>query len=335
MAKSLLKSGNVRASFLASAIGLSRSSIYYRPRRKIVDNIDRRKPANALNEHEKQAVLKCVSSPEFWDETPYEIVPKLMDRGEWLCSISTMYRILKENKAIRERRSMRRHPQYKKPVLEATRPNQVWTWDITRIPGPFKGHYYYLYVMIDLFSRYVVGWSVNIAENSEFAQHFIRESIRKADVNPLDLTIHSDRGAPMTASGTVELLATLGLAQSFSRPRTSNDNAYSESQFKTLKYHRLFKGWYESIEDAKQSLDKFFIWYNNDHMHGGLGLMTPSTVYYNKVDEVSKQRHQTLQKAFEKHPERFSGKLKVQLPPSKVGINLPKEAQPAIKYLQS
>ncbi len=299
-----------------------------------MDNIVRKRPSNALSCLEKQAVLDCVSSPEFCDETPYEIVPKLMDRGVWLCSISTMYRILKENKAVRERRNIRRHPKYNKPVLEATGPNQVWTWDITRIPGPFKGHYYYLYVMIDLFSRYVVAWSVNIAENSENAQHFIRESIRRHQVNPKKLIVHSDRGSPMTASGTVDLLAKLGLAQSFSRPRTSNDNAFSESQFKTLKYHRLFKGWFENIEDAKQSLDKFFVWYNNEHMHSGLGLMTPHTVFYNKIDEVSKQRYKTLQEAFKKHPERFSKKLKVQLPPVKVGINLPKEAQPAFKYLQ-
>lgn len=308
--------------------------MYYKSTNRQASDRVSKKPKNALTHQEKQTVLEYVSSTEFCDQTPYEIVPKLMERGIWLCSIRTMYRILNENRAVRERRNILRHPKYNKPILEATGPNQVWTWDITRIPGPFKGKYYYLYVMIDLFSRYVVAWSVNNAENSEYAQHFIREGIRKHQVNPKELIIHSDRGSPMTASGTVDLLATLGLAQSFSRPRTSNDNAFSESQFKTLKYHRLFKGWFESIEDAKQSLDNFFVWYNNDHMHSGLALMTPFTVFYNKVDEVSKKRYKTLQEAFKKHPERFSKKIKVLLPPAKVGINLPKEAQPAIKYLQ-
>lgn len=329
-----MREGIVRGTFLSSALGINRSSLYVSSRREAKDNRFGKRPKNALTEEEKQVVLSCLNSEEFCDETPYEIVPRLMERGVWYCSIRTMYRILNENKATKDRRNQLRHPKYVKPVLSATGPNQVWSWDITRIQGPFKGRYYYLYVMIDLYSRYIVGWTVNTAENSESAQHFIRETVRKHQVDPENLSIHSDRGSPMTASNTVNLLSVLGLTQSFARPRTSNDNPYSESQFKTLKYHRLFKQWFKSIEDANESLDKFFLWYNKDHMHSGLGLITPETVHFGRVKEVAALRWQTLRLAREKNPERFSKPIKVALPPAQVGINLPKDTQPAIRYLQ-
>lgn len=329
-----MREGVVRGTFLASVLGINRSSLYASRRRETKDKRLGKRPKNALTEEEKQIVLNCMNSEEFCDETPYEIVPRLMERGVWHCSIRTMYRILNENKAIKDRRNQLRHPKYVKPVLSATGPNQVWTWDITRVQGPFKGRYYYLYVMIDLYSRYIVGWTVNAAENSESAQHFIRETVRKHQVDPENLSIHSDRGSPMTASNTVNLLSVLGLTQSFARPRTSNDNPYSESQFKTLKYHRLFKQWFKSTEDANESLDKFFLWYNKDHMHSGLGLMTPETVHLGRVKEVAALRWQTLRLARKKNPERFSRPIKVALPPAQVGINLPKDTQPAIRYLQ-
>lgn len=329
-----MREGIVRGTFLSSALGINRSSLYVSSRREAKDNRFGKRPKNALTEEEKQVVLNCLNSEEFCDETPYEIVPRLMERGVWYCSIRTMYRILNENKAIKDRRNQLRHPKYVKPVLSATGPNQVWSWDITRIQGPFKGRYYYLYVMIDLYSRYIVGWTVNTAENSESAQHFIRETVRKHQVDPENLSIHSDRGSPMTASNTVNLLSVLGLTQSFARPRISNDNPYSESQFKTLKYHRLFKQWFKNTEDANESLDKFFLWYNKDHMHSGLGLMTPETVHFGRVKEVAALRWQTLRLAREKNPERFSKPIKVALPPAQVGINLPKDTQPAIRYLQ-
>ena len=294
-----------------------------------------KKPKNALSEVEETAVLECLTSPEHCDATPYEINHSLMENGVWLCSVSTMYRILKKNQAVKERRNQLRHPKYEKPVLLARKPNEVWSWDITRIQGPYNGEYFYLYTMIDLYSRYVVGWTVNTRENSDLAQDFIRETLRKHQVNPGTLLIHSDRGSPMTAYGTVNLFAALGLTQSFSRPRTSNDNPYSESQFKTMKYSRFFKPWYESLCDSHQSLGRFFLWYNKEHMHSSLGFMTPETVFYGREHEVAKIKMKTMMEAKSQHPERFTKPIKIALPATKVGINLPREALPAIKYLQA
>lgn len=298
---------------------------------------DRRRgktPHNALSSFERQRVLSILNSDDFVDETPYEIVPKLMDQGRWLCSIRSMYRILKENEQVKERRKQRKHPVYVKPTFTAKNPNEIWSWDITRVKGPYAGKNYFLYVMIDLFSRYVVGWMVSHQESGKMAQHFIRETLRVNHVDPNKLTIHSDRGSPMTASNTVSLLAALGLSQSFSRPRISNDNPFSEAQFKTLKYHRLFKDRYENVDDAKQCLDKFFAWYNNDHMHSSLGLMTPSTVHEGRVKAVATKRLATMEKAFKQFPERFSRGIKVQLPATEVGLNIPKSSLPAIKHLR-
>ena len=279
-------------------------------------------------------MLQTLHSEEFLDATPYQIVPMLLERGEWLCSIRTMYRILAKNSEVKERRHQRRHPSYEKPVVIATGPNQVWTWDITRLPGPFKGKSFYLYVMLDLYSRFVVGWMVAHEENASQAQYFIRESLKKQNVDPACLTIHSDRGSPMTASSMITLFAVLGLSQSFSRPRVSNDNPFSESHFKTLKYHRMFKNNYENIDDAKQTLDKFFAWYNNEHMHSGLGLMTPKTVYECRAEEVAAQRFEVLKAACNRHPERFPNGATLPLPPKEVGINITKNnSKPAISYL--
>jgi len=279
-------------------------------------------------------VLKVLHSEEYIEETPWQIVPKLQDQGIWLCSVRTMYRILAENKEVRERRNQRRHPKYVKPVVKATGPNQVWTWDITRVPGPYKGKFYFLYVMLDIYSRYVVGWLVSERENGETAQHFIRETIRRENVDANKLTIHSDRGSPMTASNTVQLLAVLGLSQSFSRPRVSDDNPFSEAQFKTLKYHRLFKPWYENIEESRSVLDIFFSWYNNDHMHSGIGFMTPETVHKGRIEEVKMKRLNTIKKAYDRHPERFPKGAVLPLPPTEVGINIPRSSKPAISYLR-
>jgi len=262
---------------------------------------------------------------EFIEDTPYQIVSKLLDRGEWLCSIRTMYRVLAEAGDIKDRRNQRRHPRYEKPIIQATAPRQLWSWDITRLPAEIKGKYYFLYAMIDVYSRYVVGWMITHEENSDRAQHFIRETLRQQGIeDKVQLTIHSDRGSPMTASNTVELLAVLGLAQSFARPRVSDDNPFSEAQFKTLKYHRFFKPWYESLEDAKECLAKFFEWYNTEHRHINLGLLTPEMVHEGKVDEVLATRTRALKDAYSKHPERFSKRgPKLLIPQERVGINIP------------
>jgi len=332
--RQLVKGQRLNVDLVSRGTGISRASLYRQtpPLDKIDGRMGRTAP-NALSPSEREEVLNVLLSEEFAEETPWQVVPKLQDQGQWLCSVSTMYRILRKNKLSKERRHQRRHPKYARPVVEATSSGQVWTWDITRLEGPFKGKHYYLYVMLDLYSRYVVGWMVSANENAEQAQHFIVTCLSKSGVNPETLTIHSDRGSPMTATGTIELLAKLGLSQSFSRPRISNDNPFSEAQFKTLKYHRFFKPWYETIEEAEEVLDKFFQWYNNDHMHSGLGFMTPATVHHGKVEEVKMRRLEAIKAGYHRHPERFSIGAVLPLPPEKVSINLPKSSRRGISYL--
>jgi putative transposase len=314
----------VSQSWLAGIYGVSRSSMNrwrkLGPRQRFS-----RVPSNALSSSEKARIRDLLHSAEFIEDTPYQIVSKLMDRGEWLCSIRSMYRILSESAEIKDRRNQRRHPKYEKPIIQATAPRQLWSWDITRLPAEIKGKYYFLYAMIDVYSRYVVGWMITHEENSDRAQHFIRETIRQQGIeDEAQLTIHSDRGSPMTASNTVELLAVLGLAQSFARPRVSDDNPFSETIFKTLKYHRFFKPWYESLDDAKECLARFFEWYNREHRHINLGLLTPETVHTGKVNEVLATRTQALKDAYSRHPERFSKRgPKLLIPQDKVGINIP------------
>lgn len=311
--------------WLASVLSLSRSSLYRSPssRKRRGQRVDS-KPRNALDKSEKDRIIAVLNSDEYIEDSPYQVVSKLLDRGEWLCSVRTMYRILKERNQSRDRRNQRRHPSFQKPVLVAHQPNKVWSWDITRLPGPYKGNYFYLYVMLDIYSRYVVGWMVSDKENAELAQHFIRETLRKWKLEKSGLTIHSDRGSPMTAADTVELIGLLGLSQSLARPRTSDDNAFSEAQFKTLKYHRFFKAWYESTEDASECLEKFFGWYNTEHRHINLGLMTPETVHYGRDKAVAKKRAEVLKLAFEAYPERFSKSgPRLPVPADSVGINVP------------
>jgi putative transposase len=315
----------VSKSWLAGVYGVSRSSVnrWYKgnPAKQKIS----RTPSNALSSTEKAQILDLLHSEEFIEDTPYQIVSKLLDRGEWLCSIRTMYRVLSEAEELKDRRNQRRHPKYVKPIVQATAPKQLWSWDITRLPAEIKGKYYFLYAMIDVYSRYVVGWMITHEENSDRAQHFIRETLRQQGIDDdTHLTIHSDRGSPMTASNTVELLAVLGLAQSFARPRVSDDNPFSEAQFKTLKYHRFFKPWYESLEDAKESLGNFFEWYNSEHRHINLGLLTPEMVHTGKVEEVLATRTEALKNAYSRHPERFSKRgPKLLIPQERVGINIP------------
>jgi len=280
-------------------------------------------PINKLPKKQREQVLDILCSEQYIEDSPYQAYSKLLDEGKWYCSIRTMYRILQENSLSRERRQVRRRQKHVKPVVKATGPNTVWSWDITRLPGPFKGKYYFLYVMLDVYSRYVVGWMVSERENADLAQHFIRESLRNKNLLEDSLTIHSDRGSPMKAASTVELIALLGLSQSYSRPRVSNDNAFSESQFKTLKYHRYFRGWYEGLEQAKSEMEKFFKWYNREHRHINLGLLTPAMVYEGRATEVIEGRKQVLKEAFNKYPERFSkAGPRLAVPVENVGINV-------------
>lgn len=259
------------------------------------------------------------------DKAPAAAYATLLDEGRYLCSISTMYRILRANKEVRERRDQLRHPEYKKPELLATAPNQVWSWDITKLLGPMKWTYYYFYVIIDIYSRYVVGWMVASRETGALAEDLIDETCTRQRIDRNQLTIHSDRGSPMTSNTVAQLLADLGVTKSLSRPHVSNDNPYSESHFKTLKYRPDFPERFGSIQDAKSFCKDFISWYNEDHYHSGIALMTPTMVHYGKAAACNAARQNVLTSAYIEHPERFvRGQPKTIALPEAAWINPPK-----------
>lgn len=244
-------------------------------------------------------------SPRFVDLSPREVYATLLDEGRYLCSMSTMYRLLRRHHEVRERRDQLRHPQYAKPELLATGPNQVWSWDITKLLGPQKWSYYYLYVILDIFSRYVVGWMVAGRESAALAERFIGETARKHRIPPDQLTLHADRGSSMRSKPVALLLADLGITKTHSRPHTSDDNPFSEAQFKTLKYRPEFPDRFGSMEDARAFAQGFFRWYNTEHHHSGIGLLTPTDLHWGQADTVLATRRATLRAAYEQHPERF------------------------------
>ena len=283
----------------------------------------RKPPANKIPGAVRQKILDYLHEEEYVDSSPWEIVPRLLDKGEYLGSIRTFYRVLSEHSEVKERRLQAKLEKHAAPILEATGPNQVWSWDISRLKGPFQGKFYYLYLMLDLYSRYVVGWMVAEHESARLAQHFIRDTVSRHLKAGEEITIHSDRGSPMTANTTKELLSLLGVSQSLSRPRTSDDNPFSEAQFRTVKYHPSFPGYFESKEAAISYLDQLMTWCNNEHMHIGLNLHTPASVHQGQVAEVVQNRQVVLDRAYERNPERFSkGRPKVKSNPEVVGINL-------------
>lgn len=244
-------------------------------------------------------------SERFRDAAPATIYATLLDEGTYLCSERTMYRILATAHEVRERRDQARHPTYQRPELLATRPNEVWSWDITKLLGPQKWTYYYLYVILDIFSRYVVGWMVSHRETAALAQDFIAETAAKQAIAPETLTLHADRGTSMTSKPVACLLADLGITKSHSRPHVSNDNPYSESQFKTLKYRPDFPTRFLSIELARAFCGPFFHWYNTEHRHSGIGLHTPEAIHYGLAAARQEARTETLTTAYAAHPERF------------------------------
>jgi len=291
-----------------AAMGVARSSFYRRRTHLAQPPAEPRlrpRPDRALTAVERQAVLDLMREPHFADLAPAEIYASLLDQGLYYCSVRTMYRILDENSEVRERRNQLRHPEYKKPELLAEGPNQVWSWDITKLMGPAKWTYFYLYVIIDIFSRRIVGWCIADAENAALFKMLFEDATTKHQVPPGQLTLHADRGAPMKAKVTVQLLADLGVTKSHSRPHVSNDNPFSESHFKTLKYQPKFPKRFGCIEDAKAFCRDFFTWYNQDHHHAGIGLMTPDQVHYGQADAVHAARQVVLDRAFSKNPERF------------------------------
>jgi putative transposase len=254
---------------------------------------------------EQERVREVLNSERFQDQAPREVYAQLLDDEQYLCSWRTMYRILEQHDEVCERRNQLRHPVYAKPELLATGPNQVWSWDISRLRGPSKGIYYYLYVIIDIFSRYVVGWMIAEVETAELAEQLIAEACAKQGVQRAQLTVHADNGSPMIAKSVAILLADLGVAKSHSRPHVSNDNPYSEAQFKTLKYHPDYPERFGSVPDARSWARTFFHWYNHKHHHTGLGLLTPADVHAGRAEAIRQKRQAVLQRAFDAHPERF------------------------------
>lgn len=301
-----------------AALGLSRASVQRRRAYQThppAPPRPRPRPQRALTTTQQQTVLGLLHEPRFTDQAPAEIYASLLDQGVYHCSIRTMYRILSQHAEVRERRAQLRHPAYQKPELLAISPNQVWSWDITKLMGPAKWTYFYLYVILDIFSRRVVGWCIADAETAALFKPLFNEAIVKHNVPADQLTLHADRGSPMKAKATALLLADLGITKSHSRPHTSNDNPFSEAHFKTLKYQPQFPKRFGCIEDAKTFCRGFFDWYNNDHHHAGIGLMTPNQVHYGQADQVYAARQVTLNHAFNQNPERFVNKLPK--PPSK------------------
>jgi len=308
------------------ALQVPRSALYRarrpRPRSSLVATPGNRR---ALNADEAAQVRTTLNSERFQDDAPREVYATLLDEGRDLCSVATMYRVLRENQEIRERRNQLRHPAYAKPKLLAIAPNQVWTWDITQLLGPVKWTYFYLYVVLDLFSRFGVGWLITERESAELAQVLIAESCARESIQPNQLTIHADRGGPMTAKPLALLLADLGVTPSHSRPHVSNDNPFSEAQFKTLKYQPNYPKRFGSQAEARAWAHGFFRWSNAEHHHSGIGWLTPAAVHSGQAAQLWQNRQAVLHQAYAAHPERFvKGRPIPPALPTAVWINPPK-----------
>ena len=305
------------------ALGVPRATLYRRMQPAVPHRV-RPTPARALDAAERQTVLDHLHSERFSDKAPAEVFATLLDEDIYLCSIRTMHRILAENGELKERRNQLRHPQYTKPELLATGPNQVWSWDITKLLGPAKWTYFHLYVILDIFSRYVVGWMVAPRETAELAKRLIAETCAKQGIVAGDLTIHADRGTSMTSKPVALLMADLGVTKTHSRPHVSDDNPYSESQFKTLKYRPEFPERFGSIEDARAYCQDFFPWYNQEHHHSGIALLTPEMLHYGRPGRSSNSDKRCSMQAYARNPERFTHARPKHPPqPTAVWINPP------------
>jgi putative transposase len=287
---------------------------------------ERRRSPRALAAVERRAVLDTLHAERFVDRAPAQVCATLLEEGTYLCSVRTMYRLLGEAAEVRERRAQRRQPRYAAPQLLATHPNQLWSWDITKLLGPAKWVYYYLYVLLDVFSRFVVGWLVAERESAELARRLLAESAARQGIEPGQLTVHSDRGSAMKSDPVAYLLATLGITKTHSRPHVANDNPFSEAHFKTVKYHPLFPSHFGSLEDALAFCRHFFPWYNHEHRHSALAWLTPAAVHAGEGAEILRRRHQVLAAAYHEHPERFvRGAPRLQTLPPAVWINPPEK----------
>jgi putative transposase len=291
-----------------TAVGEAQARWYRRHRQSPPPPTPERIPApqpRALSEVERKELRRVLNSPEHVDEAPATVYAKLLDQGIYLASVPTMYRVLRAHDEVHERRRQATHPAAKKPELLATEPNEIWSWDISKLLGPQKWTYYYLYVIIDIFSRYVPGWMLAHAENAALAEALLADTVTNQNIEHGQLTIHADRGSPMVAKPVAFLLADLGVTKSHSRPHCSNDNPFSESQFRTLKYRPTFPERFGSYADAHAFCGRFFRWYNDEHRHSGIGFHTPADVHYGRAETIREQRAIVLNDAYAEHPERF------------------------------
>jgi putative transposase len=335
---------------LCFALGLSRASLYRRKKGAVAalaaegaivpptalvevegdgaarSGAKRRASPRALSPDERANVLAVLHEPRFCDLAPAEVYATLLDEQRYLCSERTMYRVLDDNREVRERRAQLRHPAYAAPQLLATRPNEVWSWDITKLLGPTKWSYFHLYVILDVFSRYVVGWMVADGESAALAERLIAQTCERERIEPGQLTLHADRGTSMKSKPVALLLSDLGVNKTHSRPQVSDDNPFSEAQFKTLKYRPNFPSFFSSREHARAHCADFFPWYNTEHHHVGLGLLTPHDVHHGLAAARIARRADVLAAAYVAHPERFVRSApRPSTPPTQVWINPPKE----------
>ena len=315
------------------AMGVAKAT-YYRRTRPRHGPFQKRAQPRALTADERAQVLAVLHEPRFADQAPAEVYATLLDEKRFLCSERTMYRVLADNVEVRERRNQLRHPDHPMPVVHASRPNELWSWDITKLHGPAKWTYFYLYVVMDVYSRYIVGWMVAHRESATLAQKLFAETCARQGINPGQLTVHADRGTSMTSKPVAFLLADLGVTKTHSRPHVSNDNPFSEAAFKTLKYRPDFPDTFGSIQDSRGFCGDFFRWYNHEHHHAGLELLTPADVHFGRATERLAARAQVLEAAYVAHPERFvGGPPATRQLPNQVWINKPAsrmEAQPPV-----
>jgi putative transposase len=322
-----------------SALAVARATYYRRHRQRPAaprTPSPRRRNHRRICDEERARILQVLNSERFMDKSPEQVAAILFEEDQYLASPRTMYRVLAEVEQVRERRDRRRHPVHHVPRLVARGPNEIWSWDITKLKGPCKGIHYLLYVILDIFSRYVVGWLLAERENARLAQHLLRETMAKHGIEPGQLTVHQDRGSPMRAKTTKQLLDDLGASRSYSRPRVSNDNPFSESQFGTLKQRPELPDRLGSPQHGRQVMRELFAWYNHEHHHSGIVMLTPAQLHYGLAEQVLAQRHAARLAAYEKHPERFiNGPPRLEKLPAEVWINKPAddpsdEAMPSI-----
>ena len=326
--------GQIGAKPACDATGASRATLYraeaprrFGPRRP------RPRPARALSAQEQRDVMDLLHTENFVDMAPRAIHGVLLEMGIYLCSARTMYRLLEASRETGERRQQARHDHYERPELLATAPNQVWTWDVTWLRGPERGERYALYIMLDLFSRYVVGWRLADAENGELAADFIDQCHASQGIAAGALTVHSDRGSAQRSENVVALTQLLDVARSYGRPRVSNDNAYSESINKTLKYRLDYPNRFSGLDDARAHCRRFFIWYNTEHRHSGIAMLTPEVVHAGTHEPIVAHRQATLDRAHAAHPERFvRGAPKTETLPTTVYLNKPLPKPEAVAH---